>query len=83
MHMPAPNNSHNYVAATQPPSAGYPAPHQMDTTGQTGPPGIKPKVTATLWEDEGSLCFQVEAKGVCVARREGMTSSKDTQYVMS
>jgi enhanced filamentous growth protein 1 len=29
-------------------------------------------VTATLWEDEGSLCFQVEAKGVCVARREGM-----------
>jgi protein SOK2 len=27
-------------------------------------------VTATLWEDEGSLCYQVEAKGVCVARRE-------------
>jgi protein SOK2 len=24
-----------------------------------------------LWEDEGSLCFQVEAKGICVARREG------------
>lgn len=24
-----------------------------------------------MWEDEGSLCFQVEAKGVCVARREG------------
>ena len=71
MHMPAPNGSHNYVAATQQPSAGYPAQHQMDTTGQTGPPGIKPKVTATLWEDEGSLCFQVEAKGVCVARREG------------
>jgi protein SOK2 len=31
---------------------------------------MKPRVTATLWEDEGSLCFQVEAKGVCVARRE-------------
>ncbi len=73
MHMPAPNPSHSYVAATQPPSATYQAQqHQMDTTGQTGPPGIKPKVTATLWEDEGSLCFQVEAKGVCVARREGM-----------
>ena len=28
-------------------------------------------MTATLWEDEGSLCYQVEAKGVCVARREG------------
>jgi protein SOK2 len=44
--------------------------HQFDTTGQIAPPGMKPRVTATLWEDEGSLCFQVEAKGVCVARRE-------------
>jgi len=41
-----------------------------DTTGQVAPPGMKPRVTATLWEDEGSLCFQVEANGVCVARRE-------------
>ncbi|PGH33283.1 protein SOK2 [[Emmonsia] crescens] len=45
-------------------------PHTFDTTGQIPPPGAKPRVTATLWEDEGSLCFQVEAKGVCVARRE-------------
>ncbi|KAF2664568.1 apses-domain-containing protein [Microthyrium microscopicum] len=44
--------------------------HQMDTSGQVAPPGVKPRVTATLWEDEGTLCFQVEAKGVCVARRE-------------
>ncbi|KAE8144138.1 hypothetical protein BDV25DRAFT_113483 [Aspergillus avenaceus] len=41
-----------------------------DATGQIAPPGAKPRVTATLWEDEGSLCYQVEAKGVCVARRE-------------
>lgn len=46
--------------------------HQgFDTTGQIAPPGMKPRVTATLWEDEGSLCFQVEARGICVARREG------------
>jgi protein SOK2 len=43
----------------------------FDPTGQVAPPGAKPRVTATLWEDEGSLCYQVEAKGVCVARREG------------
>lgn len=43
----------------------------FDGTGQVAPPGAKPRVTATLWEDEGSLCYQVEAKGVCVARREG------------
>ncbi|KAG5994039.1 hypothetical protein E4U54_003196 [Claviceps lovelessii] len=42
----------------------------FDTTGQQQPPGMKPRVTATLWEDEGSLCFQVEASGICVARRE-------------
>ena len=49
---------------------GYPPP-MTDTTGQVAPPGMKPRVTATLWEDEGSMCFQVEAKGICVARRDG------------
>jgi protein SOK2 len=44
--------------------------YTLDTTGQHPPPGMKPRVTATLWEDEGSLCFQVEARGICVARRE-------------
>ncbi|KAG4300594.1 hypothetical protein PCANB_003053 [Pneumocystis canis] len=29
-----------------------------------------PRVTTTLWENEGTLCFQVEAKSICVARRE-------------
>lgn len=63
-----------------PPHPGYPAQNTQSTsqfqsapydpTGQIAPPGMKPRVTATLWEDEGSLCFQVEAKGVCVARRE-------------
>lgn len=57
-------------ASSMPGSQSYQT-HQFDTTGQIAPPGMKPRVTATLWEDEGSLCFQVEAKGVCVARREG------------
>ncbi|KAL1310871.1 hypothetical protein AAFC00_001103 [Neodothiora populina] len=61
------------IANSVPPgSAGgqqYPS-QSFDTTGQLAPPGMKPRVTATLWEDEGSLCFQVEANGVCVARRE-------------
>jgi protein SOK2 len=52
-------------------SQGYGSQQGFDNTGQIAPPGMKPRVTATLWEDEGSLCFQVEAKGVCVARREG------------
>lgn len=60
---------HGYPAGA---SASSPQSAVHDTTGQTCPPGAKPRVTATLWEDEGSLCYQVEAKGVCVARREGM-----------
>lgn len=55
-----------------PAQQGYGPQQGFDLTGQIAPPGMKPRVTATLWEDEGSLCFQIEAKGVCVARREGM-----------
>ena len=61
---------HQYVPATGGPTQTY-TQQTFDTTGQIAPTGMKPRVTATLWEDEGSLCFQVEAKGVCVARREG------------
>ncbi|KAF2760048.1 apses-domain-containing protein [Pseudovirgaria hyperparasitica] len=52
------------------PASQYNGSHTFDQTGQVAPPGMKPRVTATLWEDEGTLCFQVEAKGICVARRE-------------
>jgi len=53
-----------------PPGGNQQFQQAFDTTGQIAPHGMKPRVTATLWEDEGSLCFQVEANGVCVARRE-------------
>lgn len=61
---------HTYVGAPTGPPANYP-PQNPDTSGQVAPSGMKPRVTATLWEDEGCMCFQVEAKGVCVARRDG------------
>ncbi|KAJ5668875.1 hypothetical protein N7462_009945 [Penicillium macrosclerotiorum] len=70
--LPLPVANHPSVApagygnSTGAPLQGY----VYDQTGQVAPPGAKPRVTATLWEDEGSLCYQVEAKGVCVARRE-------------
>ncbi|KAK3373485.1 hypothetical protein B0T24DRAFT_264637 [Lasiosphaeria ovina] len=55
---------------SQPGMAPSSYPPTYDLTGQVPPAGMKPRVTATLWEDEGSLCFQVEARGICVARRE-------------
>jgi len=67
--LPLPTMTSN--APQPPPSAGGQQYQQaFDQTGQIAPHGMKPRVTATLWEDEGSLCFQVEANGVCVARRE-------------
>ena len=42
-----------------------------DTTGQVPAPGQKPRVTVTRWEDEGTLCYLVEANDVIVSRREG------------
>ncbi|KAI9247219.1 hypothetical protein BY458DRAFT_527373 [Sporodiniella umbellata] len=30
----------------------------------------RPKLTTTVWEDEGTICYQVDAKSVCVARRQ-------------
>ncbi|KAL4869995.1 hypothetical protein BDV12DRAFT_68347 [Aspergillus spectabilis] len=69
--LPLPVSTHavtapGYGNSTGTPMQGY----VYDPAGQVAPPGAKPRVTATLWEDEGSLCYQVEAKGVCVARRE-------------
>jgi hypothetical protein len=36
----------------------------------------KPKLTTTVWEDEGTVCYQVDAKSVCVARRQGNKQKK-------
>lgn len=44
--------------------------HSFDTTGQIQPPGMRPRLTTSLSEEEGSLCFQVDVNGICVARRE-------------
>lgn len=30
------------------------------------------RLTTTLWEDESTICYQVDCRGICVARRQGM-----------
>ncbi|KAG0171195.1 hypothetical protein DFQ28_004099 [Apophysomyces sp. BC1034] len=30
----------------------------------------RPKFASTFWEEEGTVCFQVDARGVCVTRRQ-------------
>ena len=51
------------------------APQPFDTTGQIQPPGMRPRLTTSLSEEEGALCFQVDVNGICVARREGLSFS--------
>lgn len=53
----------------------------LDQTGQIAPPGRKPKITATLWEDEGTVCFQVEVEGICVARRSDNSMINGTKLL--
>lgn len=64
---------HTSSSYSQPSGSSYGSQHQPvhDNTGQVQPPGKQTRVTATLWEDEGTICFQVECNGLCVARREG------------
>lgn len=63
---------HGYHTHPQYTSGGHQPVSTFDTSGQVQPANkSKPRMTATLWEDEGTLCFQVEAKGVTVARRDG------------
>ncbi|KAK6463396.1 hypothetical protein DFJ63DRAFT_312712 [Scheffersomyces coipomensis] len=44
-------------------------PTSTSTVGQFQPPDIRPRVTTTMWEDEKTLCYQVDANNVSVVRR--------------
>lgn len=48
-----------------PPTTSIPSPLAVAPIQQ------RPKLTTTLWEDQGTLCYQVDAKNICVARRQG------------
>ena len=46
----------------------------MISPPQTLPPPVmvpKPKLTTTVWEDQCTLCYQVDVNSVCVTRRQG------------
>lgn len=60
------------VATVPPASAKASSPAESGANanvGQLQPPGIRPRVTTTMWEDEKTLCYQVDANNVSVVRR--------------
>ncbi|KAG2220082.1 hypothetical protein INT45_005843 [Circinella minor] len=45
--------------------------HQLPLPQPTSePPITRPKLTTSIWEDQNTICFQVDARGICVARRQ-------------
>lgn len=61
--LPPPSRNNSY--------GGYGS-NNNNTLPHMSTPMQRPKLTTTVWEDEGTLCYQVDAKSVCVARRQGM-----------
>jgi hypothetical protein len=60
-----------------------PRPHQIDSPSTPSPRLLRPpsqqlirwaqrpKFATSYWEEENTLCYQVDANGICVARRKG------------
>ncbi|KAG2237556.1 hypothetical protein INT48_005592 [Thamnidium elegans] len=61
--LPPPSRNNSY--------GGYGSNNNNNTLPHMSAPMQRPKLTTTVWEDEGTLCYQVDAKSVCVARRQG------------
>ncbi|KAF4636221.1 hypothetical protein G7Y89_g1872 [Cudoniella acicularis] len=58
----------------------------MDTTGQIAPPGSKPRVTATLWEDEDNHMINgtklLNVAGMTRGRRDGILKAEKQKHVV-
>lgn len=42
----------------------------LELTAFKYPVPVKPRIATTYWDDENTMCYQVEARGVLVSRRE-------------
>ncbi|KAG1056758.1 hypothetical protein G6F43_001378 [Rhizopus delemar] len=61
--------NNNLTTALPPPSRSHIGYHNYNTSFTHSTPQ-RPKLTTTVWEDEGTICYQVDAKSICVARRQ-------------
>lgn len=82
---PRMNHVSSPLLPTLPPvqSNSLPSPRYNPTTSSTHhlyqpyarpqprPKMTRPRLTTTLWEDESTMCYQVDSRGICVARRQG------------
>lgn len=67
-------NQHLISSGVYPQEQSWPdqrAPTPTPPREPSPPKAPKHRVTTTLWEDEQTLCYQVDSRGFCVARRGG------------
>ena len=71
--------------------AGMSTISSSDLTCQVAPPGKSPELAVVYWKNEGCMCFEVEAGGCRVSRRDGKShrhtakrtcNTKDFQIVV-
>ncbi|KAL9552346.1 hypothetical protein MBANPS3_003807 [Mucor bainieri] len=69
-----PHHPHHHHHHQHAPVGAHPFPSSSPYGGYSNNnvviPSPRPKITTNVWEDEGTNCFQVDAKGICVARRQ-------------
>jgi hypothetical protein len=74
----------NYLVVYNSNNGPYPAYGMTSSNSQTRHSiAARPKLTTTLWEDEGTICYQVDANGICVARRQGIIKNNTIQFYYS
>jgi hypothetical protein len=56
----------------------HPLPSIQQITSSQQPQ--RPRITTSLWDDEGTVCFQVDARGICVARRQGKKKKEKKNF---
>lgn len=74
---PIPNSNvlmgSNTTASQRSSLQSLPSVPPIPSSNATSPsPSQRPRITTSLWDDEGTVCYQVDVRGICVARRQGM-----------
>lgn len=69
---PIPSSSNNPTMLQQPHHHHQqPSPqHQTQQQQHQQQQQQRPRITTSLWDDEGTVCYQVDVRGICVARRQ-------------
>lgn len=70
------NDHYAHMGSSQSNFGGY---YSTNVAPFSPPVPTRPRLTTSIWEDQNTICYQVDARGICVARRQGNFSRKETK----